>query len=140
MVNMVSEKEIKSLLLQKERVIVAIDGPCASGKTTFAKKLAQCFDSFVFHTDDFFLRPEQRTADRLGEPGGNLDRERFLEEVLLPLRSEKKVSFSPYLCSEGALGDKIAVPEKRLYIIEGSYSHHPFFGEYDGTRVGRKIV
>ncbi len=125
------EKVIKKLLSEKSRVIVAIDGPCASGKTTLAAKLCEKFDGFVIHTDDFFLRPEKRTPGRLSEPGGNLDRERFLDEVLVPLRAGNDFSFRPYLCSVGALGEKITVPKKALYIIEGSYSHHPFFGRYD---------
>ena len=40
--------------------------------------------------DDFFLRPEQRTEERLKEVGGNVDRERFLEEVARPLTNKKK--------------------------------------------------
>ena len=54
------EEKIAELLLQKERVIVGIDGCCASGKTTLADKLSRSFDCNVFHMDDFFLRPGQR--------------------------------------------------------------------------------
>ena len=52
---------IRQLLAEKDRVIVAIDGNCASGKTTLTAQLAEHFDCNVFHMDDFFLRPEQRT-------------------------------------------------------------------------------
>lgn len=76
---------IDSLLAQKERVIIAIDGQCTSGKTTLAAALADCYDCNVFHMDEFFLRPEQRTPERFAELGGNVDYERFLEEVLIPL-------------------------------------------------------
>jgi uridine kinase len=44
-------------LLQQDRVIVAIDGKCTSGKTTLASRLAEIYDCNVFHMDDFFLRP-----------------------------------------------------------------------------------
>ena len=108
------KKTIEKLLSEKDRVIVAIDGPCASGKTTLAKQLSEGFDGFVIHMDDFFLRPEQRTKERFSEPGGNLDRERFWEEVLVPFRAEKEFSFRPYLCSKGILGERISVPKKRL--------------------------
>ena len=43
---------------KKERVIVAIDGRCASGKTTLAREIAKRLDCNIFHMDDFFLRPE----------------------------------------------------------------------------------
>ena len=31
--------------------------------------------------DDYFLQPYQRTEERLAEPGGNVDYERFKEEI-----------------------------------------------------------
>ena len=85
-------KKIDELLTQKDMVVVAIDGKCTSGKTTLASKLAQIYDCNVFHMDDFFLRPEQRTPERFAEIGGNVDYERFREEVLLPLKSGKAFS------------------------------------------------
>ncbi|MBR5295210.1 MAG: (d)CMP kinase [Clostridia bacterium] len=131
--------KIKSLLSEKKKVVVAVDGPCASGKTTLANSLAKKLDAFVIRMDDFFLRSEQRSAERLAEPGGNLDRERFLEEVLIPLKKGEKFSFRPYLCSMGKLGDEIFVPKKSIYIIEGSYSHHPYFGDAYDLRVFLEI-
>lgn len=59
------------LLLRLERLsrgLVAIDGPCASGKTTLANALGGALGLTVFHMDDFFLRPSQRTPERLAEP------------------------------------------------------------------------
>lgn len=41
------QKAINDLLENKEKIIVAIDGPCASGKTTLAKKLSDIFDANV---------------------------------------------------------------------------------------------
>ena len=72
-------------LAEDPRLLVAVEGGSASGKTTLAALLARVYDCSVFHMDDFFLRPEQRTGERLAEPGGNVDRERFAEEVLRPL-------------------------------------------------------
>ena len=125
-------KQIDDLLTQKDTVIVAIDGKCTSGKTTLASKLAELYDCNVFHMDDFFLRPEQRTPERFAEVGGNVDYERFLEEVLLPLKSSKTFSYRPFDCSTFTLSDPVIVTPKRLNIIEGTYSHHPYFGNpYD---------
>ena len=124
--------KIDELLAQKDMVIVAIDGKCTSGKTTMASKLAQIYDCNVFHMDDFFLRPEQRTRSRFAEIGGNVDYERFQEEVLLPLKSGKAFSYRPFDCSSFTLAAPVAVAPKKLNIIEGTYSHHPYFGNpYD---------
>lgn len=92
------EEKIAELLSQKERVIVGIDGCCASGKTTLADKLSRSFDCNVFHMDDFFLRPGQRTQERLSEVGGNVDYERFHDEVIIPLLKNESFSYRPYDC------------------------------------------
>jgi uridine kinase len=125
-------KKIDELLTQKDMVIVAIDGKCTSGKTTLASKLAEIYDCNVFHMDDFFLRPEQRTPERFAEVGGNVDYERFQEEVLLPLKSGNSFSYRPFDCSTFTLAVPVTVAPKKLNIIEGTYSHHPYFGNpYD---------
>ena len=124
--------QIDELLAEKDMILVAIDGKCTSGKTTLASKLAELYDCNVFHVDDFFLRPEQRTRSRFAEVGGNVDYERFQEEVLLPLRSGRSFSYRPFDCSTFTLSDPVIVTPKRLNIIEGTYSHHPYFGNpYD---------
>ena len=125
-------KRIDDLLCLRNQVIVAIDGSCTSGKTTLATCLSEIYDCNVFHMDDFFLRPEQRTQERYAEVGGNVDYERFREEVLLPLKSGKPFSYRPFDCSTFTLSDPVTVTPRKLNIIEGSYSHHPYFGDpYD---------
>ena len=79
------QQEIQRLLEKKGRLIVAIDGRCGSGKSTLAAALQEQYGYPVVHMDDFFLRSEQRTAERLATPGENVDHERFLAEVLSPL-------------------------------------------------------
>lgn len=118
------------LARKKDRVIAAIDGRCAAGKTTLAERISKELDCNIFHMDDFFLRPEQRTPQRLELPGGNIDSERFLGEVLLPLSNEKNVIYKPYNCQTGKLGDAVSVPQKRINIVEGSYSCHPDLRAY----------
>ena len=126
------QNAIQQLLSEKETVIVAIDGNCTSGKTTLANQLAANYDCNVFHMDDFFLRPKQRTPTRFAEIGGNVDYERFNEEVLLPLKSGKPFSYRPFDCSTFQLTDPVAVMPKKLNIIEGTYSLHPYFEDiYD---------
>ena len=128
----VLKKKIDELLTQKDMVIVGIAGKCTSGKTTLATKLAEIYDCNVFHMDDFFLRPEQRTPERFAEVGGNVDYERFKEEILIPLQDGKQFSYRPFDCSTFTLANPVTVIPKQLNIIEGTYSHHPYFGNlYD---------
>jgi len=122
-------ERIDALLAEKDRVVVTIDGPCASGKSTLAEQLSKIYDCNLIHMDDFFLRPEQRTEVRLAEVGGNFDRERFFDEVMTPIVRYDDFYYRPYLCSKGELGDPIYVPWKKLFILEGSYSQHPFVGK-----------
>ena len=122
--------QIDLLLARQDRVIVAIDGFCTAGTTTLAARLSETYDCCLLHMDDFFLRPEQRTEARLSEPGGNVDYERFAEEVLTPLKTGLPFSFRPFDCSRQALAVPTPVEPKKLTVIEGTYSHHPCFGSY----------
>lgn len=121
------KKQIDALLLEKELILVAIAGPCTSGKTTLASHLAEIYDCNVFHMDDFFLRPEQRTPERFAEIGGNVDYERFQEEVLAPLKERLPFCYRRFDCSTFTFSTPIPITPKQLNIIEGTYGHHPYF-------------
>ena len=125
--------ELTALSAKEGRpALIAVDGRCASGKTSFARAFSDGRDVNVFHMDDFFLRPEQRTAERLAEPGGNVDRERFDEEVLRPLLTGKPFTYRPFHCHGMRFGEPIEVTPKAVNLIEGSYSCHPLLRErYD---------
>ena len=126
-------------LAENSRLLMAIDGGSASGKTTLASLLARVYDCNVFHMDDFFLRPEQRTEERLAEPGGNVDRERFYEEVLEPLKAGKAVTFRRYDCQTQTLADPATIAPKALNIVEGAYSMHPLLADSYNLTVFLKI-
>ncbi len=118
---------IKSALKEKtgNNIIIAIDGPCASGKTTLAKALKDALDCNVIAVDDFFLQPHQRTAQRLNTVGGNFDKERLLQEVILPLKNGAEFSYKPFDCKTCTLLSPIKIEWKPITIIEGVYSCHP---------------
>lgn len=115
--------------------LVAIDGRCASGKTTLAEDLKGKIGCNVIHMDDFFLRPEQRTSQRYREAGGNVDYERFLEEVMKPLMAHQEFSYRPYDCKRQRFSEPVLVPPCTVTIIEGAYSCHPAFWEYYFLRI-----
>ena len=130
--------ETGKLEAKKDHLLIAVDGRCGSGKSTLGAYLQQKMHGNLLHMDDFYLRPEQRTPKRREEPGGNVDRERFLEEVLLPLHKGTKFTYRPFNCRKWELdqpvevearGDGIAVTvpsaltsfrgEQRLYVADG---------------------
>ncbi len=115
--------------------VLAIDGRCASGKTTLAKKLADEWNAALFHMDDFYLQPHQRTPERLAEPGGNVDRERFLEEVLLPLRRGETISYRRFNCGTMTFDPTRPIVPGAIAIVEGSYSCHPDLRGYYDYRI-----
>lgn len=112
---------------ESENIVVAIDGRCASGKSTLAENLSKIFNCDVIHTDNFFLPFEKRTTERLAEPGGNIDYERFENEVLPKLRSENEFSYGVFDCSTGKIESERTVKPSKVTIVEGSYSLHPKF-------------
>lgn len=117
---------------RKSQILVAVDGQCASGKTTMGEILKEVYDCNLFHMDDFFLRVEQRTEERMKEIGGNVDYERFRAEVLDHIADSEGFTYQLFSCSKMALSSCVTVPWKRLNIIEGAYSQHPYFGDiYD---------
>lgn len=126
---------INSILTQKERVLVAIDGRCGSGKTTLSHRLEKQWGGMVLHMDDFFLRPKQRTAERLKEPGGNVDYERFLEEVLIPLHEGRRFVYRPYDCGTQRMKEPTVMQMRNMAIIEGTYSCHPVLWDYYDLRI-----
>ncbi len=123
---------INEILNEKGTVKVAVDGRCGSGKSTIGELLSKEFDCNLFYMDDFFLPPEKRTTERLNEPGGNVDRERFLEEVLIPTTKGEDVFYKVYDCVTKSLKEPVKITYKNVVIIEGSYSCHPdLFDFYD---------
>ena len=127
---------IHSLERKQDHVLVALDGRCASGKTTLANELGARYGWSVVHLDDFFLRAEQRTEERYATPGENVDHERFLEEVLLPLRAGNTARYHPFDCKAQRLSDEEKTVEAAsVTIIEGAYSCHPSLWEHYDLRV-----
>ena len=91
-------QRIRALAATQSRVLVAIDGRCAAGKTTLAASLQAQLECNVFHMDDFFLRP---------------------------LHDGQAVTYRPYDCHTQQLHAPVRAEVRAVSIIEGSYSCHP---------------
>lgn len=123
---------IDALMERKKRLVIAIDGCAASGKTTLAGLLAEVYGCAVLHMDHFFLPPHRKTPARLAAPGGNVDHERFAAEAFPGLKSGAPFSYRPFDCRAGGYAKPVAIRPGPLSVVEGAYSLHPAFaGLYD---------
>ena len=117
--------------------LIVLDGPCGSGKSTLGRALAGMEWHPPLMMDDFFLPFDMRTEERLAQPGGNVDYERFRDEVLLHL-DDGLITYNRYDCATGTLVEK-KVRVDEVGVIEGSYSHHPFFDDIYGKRNALRV-
>lgn len=116
---------IDGALARGESLSLAIEGGSASGKTTLSKLLSDVYGCEVVHMDDFFLQKAQRTPQRLAEVGGNVDYERFLQEVTPFIAGESEFSYRPYNCHTFAYDEARTLPQSPLRVVEGCYALHP---------------
>ena len=123
--------------MQKDcgRLLITIDGPCASGKTTLAQKLAELFEAPVIHTDDYVIPHTQKTAERLAVPGGNCDADRLVREVIAPWKRGAPVKYRKYDCSRDILLPEEELPDSHILILEGSYSNLPEIRKFADIRI-----
>lgn len=116
----------------KKPCIIAIDGRCGAGKTTLANKLYERLKCNVIHMDEFFLQPWQRSEKRLAAAGENVDHERFLKQVLMPLKQNIAFSYRAYNCRSQSMGENISIAPNPITIVEGTYCcHSELFDFYD---------
>lgn len=128
-------EKIIGLLPDDKRAVIAIDGRCASGKTTLAGELAKRLGGEVVHCDDFFLPRELRTGSRLGEPGGNFHRERFISEVIEKLGSGEPFEYGVFDCSAFSVSSLRKIENTGVIIVEGAYCLHPDIPDIYDLRV-----
>lgn len=122
-------------MARREHVRLAIDGPCASGKSTLAKTLADIYRCPVVHMDDFFLQPHQRTPERLAQPGATWDYERFDAQVLSPCTGTKPPAIAPGGAAPATWGRRSPSPLPGFMVFEGSYSLRPDLRERYHLRI-----
>ena len=132
-------EKIKEILLSDPTAVIAIDGMCASGKTTFAKKLEDEYGLQVIHMDDFFLPPDMRTEERLSMPGGNVHYERFIDEVITPLKNGTDSVYRVFNCSVGEYTEERKILYGKPVLIEGAYSTHPKIPDICDLKVFFKV-
>lgn len=130
-------EEIASCLrrwLPTSRVLVAIDGPDGSGKTTFADRLAASLSDrpvIVVHVDGFLNRSAVRHARGRLSPEGfwrdSYDYEALRAYVLDPLRRIGPACYRPSCydptTDTDQLADAVPVPSDAVVLVEGLFLH-----------------
>jgi len=134
------QQEINQHSKQATRLIIGIDGNCASGKSTLALLLLELFDAQVIHMDDFFLPPNLRTPKRFEIPGQNVHYERFLTEVVNPLKQMMPTfEYRPFSCKTMNYENTRRIDGTKMIIIEGAYSMRPDIREIYDLKVFLQI-
>lgn len=131
LLDFISQK-IRRILIEKDWLIIGIDGRCGSGKSTIGSDLAKRFDGNCFHMDDFYLPLSMRTPERMSKPGGNVHYERFIDEVAIPLKRHETVHYRHYDTINQRLTEPIHFSSTQVTVIEGAYAFHPAINDlYD---------
>lgn len=121
---------VLSHIRNDRRFVIAVDGPCASGKTTLVDDLSHKTAFSRVSMDDFFLPPVLRTPTRFSEKGGNIHYERFIDEVIRPLSEGKAFTYRRFSCRTFSYDGEVFIPENGILVVEGSYALHPAFPRY----------
>ena len=137
-------QKIEPLLsnLEKDKIIISIDGMTGAGKTTLTQELSEKLNAQIFHADDFLLPPSLRTEERYNEPGGNIHYERMKEEVIDKIKEGKindVIKYKPFNYIIQDFGEEIYLKMDIINIVEGSYCLNPYFGKYYDICIFMKI-
>jgi uridine kinase len=109
-------------LKSKNRLIIGIDGMSTSGKTVMANRLKDDMDAGVIHMDDFFLQDHQRSPQRMKEVAGNIDYERFDQQVVSAIKNNHTIGYQAYDCQTKKMTNKVIDKSFKILIIEGAYA------------------
>ena len=120
---------INELLESNDRIIISIDGRCASGKSTLAQHLKEKNDGVVFHMDDYFLPTTMKTKERLEIPGGNVHYERMIDEIFSKLHQDS-ISYQKFNCKVQELEPLVTLELPKVIIVEGVYSQQDKLRDY----------
>ena len=115
-------------------LVLALDGPSGTGKSTLAAALQLRTEAVVVAGDDFYgsvlptLTAEQRSGLSDAEVvAAVFDWRRLRTEALTPLRTGGPTTFRAYdwVSNDGRLGPRRSLRPRPLVIVEGVYSGRP---------------
>lgn len=114
----------------RSRVLVGVDGPGASGKSTLAELLAaELPEATVVHVDDFYL-PSALQGSRDGQVAPHFDWPRLVDQVIKPAASGGQVRYQRYDWDSDSLAEWHEIPPGTPLIVEGVYALEPSVRAY----------
>lgn len=114
----------------RPRVLVGIDGPGASGKSTLADLLAaELPGAAVVHVDDFYL-PSASRGSRDGQVAAHFDWPRLVDQVIKPAATGGHVRYQRYDWDSDSLAEWHEVRSGVPLIVEGVYALEPAVRPY----------
>jgi uridine kinase len=106
---------------RRPRLVIGIDGPGATGKSTLAAQLADALGgAAVVHGDDFYLPAKRRPGGDFG-PGDQYDLARLLAQVLRPATLGQPVRYQRYDWPSDSMAEWTVLAPARPFIVEGVY-------------------
>jgi uridine kinase len=102
------------------RLVVAIDGHGAAGKSVLAEAVGRQLAATVVHLDDCFREAGSTAGDGESPMAAYYDWRRLRREVLEPLHRGERASFRAFDWeSNGYLPDMVTVEPAELILVEG---------------------
>ncbi len=129
---------IDELIEQYNASAICIDGVTGAGKEELAGVLSQRYGAPVIHMKDFVLPLGERAEGWENIPGGHMDFNRFREEIVDPWMQKAPLVYTVYDQVTGEATERKALPDARLYIIEGTYCLHPVIPDFYDLRIFMK--
>lgn len=119
--------KIDALLLTKKTLMIGLDGFASAGKTTLSKYLGLIYDANVYHTDDFFKKPEP-SEDSLSHYGSNIDFQAIQKTIIEPIKHQSTISYRLFDFKTHQHLSPIQITYKPIHIFEGAFVLHPYLG------------
>lgn len=127
--------EIAGMLRDLRRVIVALDGPDDERTKALTARLADHFGSCAVVPLSDFRLPDAPSEDPDAPPETLIDFERFTRDVADPLWRALTPTYVP-ASGEGSEPARVCFDSTTtLYVIAGTYSHHPAIPDVYDLRV-----
>lgn len=122
-ISSIAEK-INSLKKEGQTLLVAIDGRGGSGKSTFAHKL-----------QGFLENATIVQLDNFAYPNGGVDRQRVLDQVILPLKSGREAKYQRFDWKTQKLEEWHTIVPGGIVIIEGVLVLHDSLAKYYDIKI-----
>ncbi|MCR3906361.1 MAG: deoxynucleoside kinase [Tenericutes bacterium] len=131
--------EIDLLRKKKDKLIIAIDGNAASGKTTLSNILKEVYDCNVFHIDDFFQKAIVDQNDINSRYGSNINFVKIKNNVLNKIQNEDDILYEQLDLSTHQYQKAVNISYNKINIIEGAFSMHPQLINYYDLKIFIKL-